>query len=428
MRLLWLSNSPRVPTGYGNQTRVFLPRLKKSGHDLALCSFYGIEGSPIINDMGIVELPRLIDAYGNDAVGAHYAYHKADAVVTLVDPFVLVGEIYANLNWIAWTPIDSEPIFPPTVRELRSAKRIWTMSRFGERLLKAAGFLNVDYVPHGIEGQTTFKPVDKAAALTKLKSDAGADLADKFVVTMNSANKGAPSRKNFFGAFAAFKAFSDNHPDAVLYVHTEMNGIFGGEHLPTIAGMVGLDSSKIVYAPYYHLVNGMLPPDYLNSIYNVSDVLINTSYGEGFGIPVVEAQMAGCPVIVPGFSATDELCFAGWKVPGTPFMNATGATQRIPIIGKLIEALEASYQKRGDAAFRAQARAGALAYDADVVYKKYMKPAMKRIEADMVTAAAIRQAQADLKAGKRPAPIPTGKGRKPMIANPASMLLDAGGK
>lgn len=392
---------------------------------MAISSFYGIEGSPTINDMGIMEMPRLRDPYGNDIVGHHYVYHKADAVITLIDPFVLVPQIYANLNWIAWTPIDSEPILPETVQALRASKRVWAMSRFGERLLKQAGFLNVDYVPHGVESQT-FKPTNKAESLTRLKQDAGVDLIGKYVVSMNMANKGSPSRKGFFEGFAAFKMFSDKCPDAVLYVHSETNGIFNGEHLPEIARMVGLDESKVVYVPYFHYVQGMFPPDYLNDIYNVSDVLLHPCHGGGFEIPLVEAQMAGCPVIVTDFSAMAELVFAGWKVPGTPFMNATGATQRIPMIGKLVEALDASYQKRGDAEFRKQARDGALTYDADTVFKQYMKPAVKRIEADVVTAAAIRQAQADLKAGKRPTPIPKGKGRKPAVAKPETMLIGAG--
>jgi glycosyltransferase involved in cell wall biosynthesis len=92
----------------------------------------------------------------------------------------------------------------------------------------------------------------------------------------------------------------------------------------------------------------------------VADVFLHTSHGGGFEIPLVESQLCGTPVIVTDFSAMSELVFAGWKVPGVPFMHATGATQRLPIIGEVVRALHESYQRRDDFSFRQQARVGAL--------------------------------------------------------------------
>jgi glycosyltransferase involved in cell wall biosynthesis len=378
MRILWLSNSGRMPTGYGNQTAVFLPKLKAAGHEVALFAFCGVEGAPLIDSHGILTLPRLRDPYGNDIVEGHYAYHQADALISLIDPFVLAPEVYARLTWIAWAPIDSEPLLPDNAAVLRSARRVWAMSRFGESQLRAAGFTNIDYVPHGVDSQT-FRPIDKAEALARLKHDAGIDLADRFVVCMNSANKGTPSRKGFFEAFAAFKVFSDAHPDAVLYVHTEKLGIWHGEPLPLVAQMVGLHPDRVIFAPYYHYVTGLLPPSFLNDVYNAADVFLTTSHGEGFGIPIVESQMAGCPVIVTDFSAMSELCFAGWRVPGVPFMHAPGATQRLPLLPEVIRALDLAHRQRGDLRLRDEARRGALGYDAEAVFQRYLRPALENL-------------------------------------------------
>jgi len=358
---------------------------------MALFAFYGVEGGVLVRD-GIPIFPRLLHPYGNDIVRAHYDYHQADCIITLIDPFVLDPDIYSEMYSVMWTPIDCEPVFPETATVLRSARRIWAMSRFGEQQLRNAGFENVEYVPHGIDSQI-YRPLDRAETLAKLKQETGIDLAGKFVITMNSANKGAPSRKGFFEAFAAFKMFSDVHEDAVLYVHAEMRGIHGGEHLPTVAAMLSIDPAKIIYVPQYHYLSGMMPPSFLNEIYNVSDVFLTTSHGEGFGIPIVEAQMAGLPVIVTDFSAMTELCYSGWKVPGTPFMFAPGATHRLPIIPKVVEALQAAYQQRG-ATDREQVRAKVMHYDADRVYADYMRPALQRIETDIT---AQRQMAAGLK-------------------------------
>lgn len=385
MRPIWVSNAPHATTGYANQTYLFTPRIKADGHEIAIAAFYGVEGGVLVRD-GIPLLPRLQHPYMNDVIGAHYQYHHADCVITLIDPFVLDPDVYQHLNWIAWAPIDSEPMLPDNATVLQAAKRIWAMSHFGERMLQAAGFTNVDYVPHGVDSQV-FKPLDRAETVAKLKQETGLDFEGKFVVMMNAANKGQPSRKGFFEAFAAFKVFSDAHPDAVLYVHSEQRGIYGGEHLPTIAQMLGIAEEKIIYPSQYHLLSGMFPPSYLNECYNVADVLLHTAHGEGFGIPIVEAQMAGCPVIATDFSAMSELCLSGWKVPGSPFMYAPGAMHKLPLIPKVIEALEAAYAQR-HAADRGQVRERVIGYDVDTVYKTYMRPALAKIEAGIVEAKA----------------------------------------
>lgn len=380
MRLMWISNSMTTCTGYGMQTRMAVPRIKNAGHDIAISAFWGQEGSPSINSQGIMTYPRLADSYMNDVIAMHYAHHRAEAIISLIDVFVLDPRKYAQMFWVAWCPIDSEPMFPSIPTHLKSAKRVWAMSHFGERQLIAAGFTNVDYVPHGIDHKEFFPQSDKAEVLARLKRDIGIDLANKYVITMNSANKGVPSRKGFNEAFASFRMFSETHPDAVLYVHSEMLGIHQGEPLENIREMYGIDKSKVIYAPQYHYVNGMLPPSYLNDIYAVSDVFLHTSHGEGFGIPIVEAQTAGLPVIVTDCSSMPELCFSGWLVPGVPYAPAPGMLHRIPIIPKVVEALEAAYQQRGSEQLRKSAIAGAADYDADLVFERHMLPALAKIE------------------------------------------------
>ncbi len=375
MRLLWLSNHSRVATGYGNQTNLFTPLLKQAGHDVVIVPFYGIEGAPEVDHNGILNLPRAAHLYGNDVIDAHARYTNADAVITLIDPFVLDPVIYRRLPWIAWAPIDSEPILPANATVLKSARRIWAMSRFGETQLRRAGFAKVSYVPHGVDTEI-FAPVDRQEARARLGGQLGRSLDGKFLVAMNSANKGQPSRKGFFEAFAAFAEFGKVAPDALLYVHTDKTGAYG-EHLPTVVAMFGESlRDRVIFADPYYYVSGMLNQKYLADVYSAADVFLTTSHGEGFGIPIVEAQSCGSPVIVTDFSAMPELVFAGWKVAGLPFMHAPGATQRIPIVGLVVQALSAAYSARNDESLRQQARTGALDYDYRRVAETYLLPAL----------------------------------------------------
>ncbi len=381
MRILWVSNGRRVKTGYGGQTNLFAPRLKQAGHEVAIFAIYGIQGAPSVDEDGIISYPPFVEPAGNDIVNAHAKHVNADVVITLYDPLAFHPDKYGRLNWAAWTPVDSEPLFPGNAQALQAARWVIAMSRYGETQLRNAGFDPL-YAPHGINTKV-FAPGNRDEARAKLSNHWEVDLTGKFLVAMNAANKGSPSRKGFFEAFAAFKVFSDSHPDALLYVHAEKMGVWAGEHLETHAQMLGLDPAKVIYAPQYQLITGLYSEQFLADVYNAADVLLQPSHGEGFGIPIIEAQASGCPVIVTDFSAMPELVRAGWKVPGMPFCHATGATQRIPLLGELSNALDAAYEKRGDEAFRAQARAVADDYDVDVVLERHWKPILDRMEQDI---------------------------------------------
>jgi len=120
------------------------------------------------------------------------------------------------------------------------------------------------------------------------------------------------------------------------------------------------------------------------TIYSALDVHLLASSGEGFGIPIIEAQACGCPVIVGDWTSMPELCFSGWKIPKSeshPLYTPLGSYQYYPRVGAIVDALEAAYRMKGNDDYRKRARDGALAYDADKVTEKYWKPALEKIAA-----------------------------------------------
>lgn len=379
--ILWASNSPWAQTGYGQQTAQAVQRLNKD-HRVALASNYGLEGT-VGEWRGIPHMPRGYDLYSNDVIPAHmaaWANQNPDAkplLITLFDTWIFKGEPWGLVDQIAsWVPIDHSPV-PPDVAAWNRRPNVTpiAMSQFGQDALSNAGIESL-YVPHGIE--KVYRPTDAFATPTgPLTGREFMDIGtDRFVVMMNSANKGrVPNRKSFPEAFLAFSMFAKQHDDAVLYVHTEDRGAMGGIDLRELADAVDIPDDQIRFADQY-AYRTTIPPELLAAIYTAADVLLCPSMGEGFGIPVVEAQACGTPVIVSNFSAQPELVGDGWLVEGQPWWDSAQRSWLIaPQVPSIIEALESAYQRgqgRSDKAIEYAAQ-----YDADYVYTHHWKPAIE---------------------------------------------------
>lgn len=382
--ILWASNSPWAQTGYGAQTAQVTTRLHKHGHKVAVASNYGLEGASF-EWGGIKQFPRGFEMHSNDVVPAHMAawahtHSKlSPLLITLYDVWIFKGPTWETIESIAsWVPVDHTPL-PPAVAAWCKKPNVTpiAMSQFGQAMMERED-IDCLYVPHAIE--KVYKPTTDIP--TPTGSMTGREFMnvpeDKFVVGMVSANKGiSPNRKSFPEAFLAFSMWAQNHDDVILYIHTEDRGGMGGINLRELAEACNIPDHKIQFVDQYVFRSG-IASEVLAAIYTSMDVLLQPSMGEGFGIPVIEAQACGTPVIVTNTTASPELVGDGWLVEGQPWWDAMQKAWMVtPMIPSIIEALESAYQRGrerslGAIEFTAQ-------YDADYVFDKFWKPAIKAI-------------------------------------------------
>lgn len=386
-RILWVSNAPWASTGYGQQTAQVTPRLKADGIDVAIAANYGLEANSTSwnSPAGpIMIYPRGFDQWSNDVFPAHmhdWTSQSPDSeslIITLFDVWVFRGPRWADWKIASWTPIDHSPI-PIEVTKWSSQKFVnpIAMSKFGKELLDK---LNIEsfYIPHAIE--KIFRPTESVTLqgnkltfedITKIKND-------KFVVGMNAANKGVmPNRKAFGENLLAFSMFAKKHDDAVLYLHTDPTGAMGGINLIDLIQAVGLPMEKVIFADPYLLRNGM-PQQMMPVMYSGLDVLLATSYGEGFGIPTIEAQACGVPVIASNFAASAELVGDGWLIDGQPLWDPMQKSWfHIPSVPQIIDALDKAYERGKNVSQKAIEFA--QSYEADLIYDLHWKPALKAL-------------------------------------------------
>jgi glycosyltransferase involved in cell wall biosynthesis len=376
-RLLWHSNAPWSCTGYGSQTAIFAPKLAEH-YNLNISAFWGLEGN-VVPWQGIPVLPGMGSTYGNECISEHvkvsFGESRNGMIVTLMDVWVLDPALWSQFNVASWVPVDHMPAPEPVVDFFTGSGAIpLAMSRFGERMLKDAG-LDPIYVPHGID-TSIYKPVKGARDDTGFPKDA-------FVVGMFAANKGNPSRKCFAEAFEAFKVFHASHNEARLYVHSEVMGRFNGVNMPELIRRLGLDPTTVIFPDQYRAVHMPHKPEFMAKLFSSCDVVLSPSAGEGFGIPVIEAQACGVPVIVSDFSAQPELVGSGWLVEGSSAYTAIGSWQFKPSVADIADCLRKAYRltDRERKQQAENAREHALKFDADLVFNEHMLPALTEVQA-----------------------------------------------
>lgn len=335
---------------------------------------------------GFTLYPRGFDMWSNDVTTANAVnWFSADPtapnlLITLFDVWIFKGEQWDKVSKIAsWVPIDHLPL-PPAVQQwlMRPNVEPIAMSQFGVKMLERAGFRDVIYVPHGIED--TFKPtkIFNAETGSMTPKDMTKVDDDRFMVLMVAANKGqAPCRKAFPEAFLAFSTFAEEHDDAILFIYSEDVGSMGGINLRELAAATGIKPHQIEFMNQYALRQG-LPHEAMATLYTRADVLLAPSMGEGFGIPVVEAQACGLPVIVSNFSAQPELVGDGWLVNGQPYWDfAQKAWLNTPNVKEITIALQEAYERPRELSQKAMDFASQ--YLADYVFDTHWKPALKRL-------------------------------------------------
>jgi glycosyltransferase involved in cell wall biosynthesis len=109
-------------------------------------------------------------------------------------------------------------------------------------------------------------------------------------------------RKNVGTAIAAVAALRERRPDVEL----------------VLVGQRGWESSDlfetIARSPFVRYL-GHVPDDDLAALYRLADLLVVPSHYEGFGLPVVEAMVAGTPVVTSGKGSLAEVAGAAAVVP-----------------------------------------------------------------------------------------------------------------
>ena len=310
MKILGISDSCDLFTGFGTQSLLVLEGFLKKGIEVEQLGWFKQES---VVHHGIKIHP--MGEYGDlDKVLFHCNRFKPDIIWSLGDlhmiSYMLTAPEELRKRWMHWLPIDAEP-YPYMMHEsMQQVPNLVLMAEFAEKMCKKP-LPNSIMIPHGLD-PSVYKPLqNKHQMRIKNKVD------DKFVVVTVMRNQW---RKNLDLAVESFARFSKDKNDVIFIIHSQLAAPpkLRGWYLHNLIQINKDDWDPKLHEKIKMSANSLVETQ-MNAQYNIADVFFLTSSGEGFGVPTIEAQMTGLPVLVPNNTTGPE-----FTVPGGVEENRTG--------------------------------------------------------------------------------------------------------
>lgn len=352
------------------------------------------------------QIPMDRESDGRDISDFHLRREKPDIYFELLDMWManwVLEKDFTPAKFISYIPLDGFPIPDGCHRHILKADIPVAMSMYGKRMIEEATFPNdiggpdirladrltrpVEYIPHGVDTKV-YRPLSREEIeAEKVRSG----IAGRFVVGMVARNQPRKSHERLFKAFAKFQK---GKPNVALWLHCDPKDQQGFD-LVSMARKWGI-------SPFYSKIPNFkwgTTDALLNQIYNLFDVHLLSTTGEGFGLPIIEAMAAGVPNILVDYTTarefmTDQPTSPDWPDAYSEFRRDIEITSRgilapvdttvcgvynveraIPSVNGLVDAMEFAYHNPNDLKQmgRNARKAAQEQYDWDILVKRWEK-------------------------------------------------------
>jgi glycosyltransferase involved in cell wall biosynthesis len=297
----------------------------------------------------------------------------------LCDVFTSPIEVGQGYKWIAYTPIDTVEATSAITRRLTNAYFVPCVTHYTEQIIKeAVPQVRTSYCPHCVD-TSKYYIKNKKECKEKLNFT-----EDDYVFGMIAMNKGVIPRKSFPQILEAFAKIHKKYPQTKMYLHTITDrAMQDSVDINMILNENGILSAARRADPFRILI-GYSDED-MCVIYNALDCMILCSLGEGFGIPLIEAQACGTPVLTQDYGPQAELCKVGWKVKAGPdYWTHLCGHWKMPLVDDIYDKMEQAINSHITERTRKEARKAIVEeYDCNVVYKKSWKPLFEQLEKEL---------------------------------------------
>jgi glycosyltransferase involved in cell wall biosynthesis len=322
-KILWHSETPFTPSGYGNQTERITSGLAEKGFEMALLGWQFVGNKLVIP-------PNNRQLFSGDGHG--FGAGTTPFVIKEFEPdgVICLGDWWMNSfvhliprehdYWTShWLPIDGIPFGNHTKWSdtFNSANLIVNMSNFGHRQFQEgieqakddnkAVTLENTFIPHGIDTQAYSRASESEIAEEKEFLEIDPEAMVIGVVARNQPRKNYPRLIETFTSWVRDKELTEK--DVVLYLHCAPQDS-AGWNLDFL--IKGYDMEKnIVLNPLLKVPSFGIAPERMKNFYSMMDAKLLPTAGEGFGIPSAEALACETPLAITNFTNSAEFMQVG---------------------------------------------------------------------------------------------------------------------
>ena len=297
-KILMLSDHALSTSGVGVQSRHLINGLLQKGcwtvRQFGAAIKHEDKRTVVVNDDFII---KPVEGFGNpESLRVTLATEKPDLLFLFTDPrfFTWVWEMEDEVHqvcpiayWHVWdnrpTPRFNDVLYDST--DLINCHSYLTYEMVSENFPEKTNF-----IPHSLP-EDVFFPLGKHAKHAYKRQLLGPNRQDHFVAFWMNRNA---KRKRPNDVLLSWKLFMDKlgaegKKNATLIMHTDPRDS-EGPNLETTAEMFGIKDSV-------YFSNQRVDFEKINILHNISDVVFNISYAEGFGLGTLEAMQCGVPII-----------------------------------------------------------------------------------------------------------------------------------
>ena len=297
-KILVLSDHALSTSGVGTQTRHLIEGLLEKGEwsfrQFGAAMKHDNYDTIVVNEDFII---KPIDGFGNrDLIRLTLATEKPDVLFIFTDPrffiwlFEMEDEIHQVCPIVWWHVWDNEP-YPDFNSVLYEATdKINCHSHMTYELIKPHFPKRASFIPHALPNKV-FYQLDDETIKNARRDVLGPGTEDNFVLFWINRNA---KRKRPSDLLLSWKIFLEKIPaserkNVNLVLHTDPFDP-EGPNLVAAAGMLGITDTV-------HFSTDRIDFEKINVLHNISDVCINMSFAEGFGLSTLEAMQCGKPII-----------------------------------------------------------------------------------------------------------------------------------
>lgn len=318
-RLLFVGDSPTVPTGFARVAENILKRLRPEWG----VGLLGINhnGDPHRFPYPIYPAHLGGDVFGISRYGDLVKQTHPDICLILHDTWNVAqfADIPVDCPVIGYMPVDSPNQPPSAIKLLNKLSHAVFYTQFGLDEARRGGYEGpASVIPHGVDTEL-YRPIDKQEARDYLSiRDQVGD--DAFIV--GNINRNQPRKRLDLTLmyFARWIEEYDIPSNVYLLFHCAQRDI--GWDLVQLARYLGL-GKRLLFTNTAETSMTGVAEEAMPYIYSALDVQVTTSLGEGWGLTTHEGMACGIPQLLPDWSALGEWPRGGVRyVPVTSYLAA----------------------------------------------------------------------------------------------------------